>query len=188
MSDYELRYLEGSTRVLEQYLLSDSLYWMPGFTALAGEPPFPSITPGNILLALMKAGSLSTAGDERSRFLKIERELEAIRSQWRSAWVAKCGQEFQSRLNLWGSYLEEYIREPEKQYDRYGFEVTRRVILELLLAEKLNLAGAETESLTNLDSRLRYFFQPGKFIWSDDLSSAFPESLFWYLYGTVVRA
>jgi hypothetical protein len=28
-------------------------------------------------------------------------------------------------------------------------------------------------------------FKPGRFIWSDKLKSSFPESTYWYLYGTL---
>lgn len=55
MTDYDLRYLAAGVKALESYLLSSDLYWPPGIEARSGESPYPSLTPGNILLAKLRA-------------------------------------------------------------------------------------------------------------------------------------
>ena len=187
MPDYELRYLEACIQVLEQYLLSDELYWLPGITAGFGRTPYPSITPGNLLISKQKASVITSQGEEQVRFHAVQRQLDVILSHWRSAWEKKCQAEYANRLKLWSDFLGEYTREPEKQYDRFAYEVTRRVILQLLKGHISSPDPEEIEFLARLDQRLRAVFQPGIFAWSPDIQAAFPQDTYWYLYGTMKR-
>jgi hypothetical protein len=106
-----------------------------------------------------------------------------VRSQWRAAWGQKAKAEFHARLILWRNFLEEYRQSPAAQFDRYNYEIGRRVTLQLLQPEAEDLPESETEMLSGLDSILRSRFVPGAFAWDRDLASAFPQDEYWYLYG-----
>jgi len=111
--------------------------------------------------------------------------LEALRNQWRTAWGNKARQDFHARLKLWRDFLEEYREKPSAHYDRYSYEVGRRVQLQLLAEEAVDLPPAELEAVKGLDKLLRAIFKPGLFLWSDILASSFPQHTYWYLYGTL---
>lgn len=185
MSDYDLRYVAAINTILEPYLLSRDLYWLPGISAKPGESPYSTLTPGNLLLALKRAEALTTSPLEKMEFQKQRSRFEEIHNRWLSAWRSKCQQDFRNRLTLWTTFLEELFDDPEVNQDRYPFEVTRRVLLNLLLPHLLNLATAEEQLLLLADKRLKANWLRGDFVWESDLASAFPEVDYWFLYGMV---
>ena len=48
---YELGYLKAGIEILEDYLLSDDLYWAIGASPPPGEPAFRQLTLGGLLLS-----------------------------------------------------------------------------------------------------------------------------------------
>lgn len=184
MSDYDLRYISAVNPILESYLLSRDLYWLPGITSKNGEPPYPSVTPGNLLLSFKRAEAV-VSPQGRIELQKQQYQFERTRNRWLSAWKSKCNQDFRNRLGLWTRFLDELIDDPELNRDRFAFEVTRRVLLQLLQSELPGLELSDEQLLKLADQRLKTKLIPGAFIWAPDLSSAFPEEFFWYLYGTV---
>ena len=74
---------------------------------------------------------------------------------------------------------------PRNHADRFSYEVSRRVQLELLAAQAAGIPDAEIDLLTGLDRVLEGLFVPGNFVWDEELVSGFPKSPFWYLYGRV---
>jgi len=165
-------YLEAGIPQLEDYLLSDELYWP--ITARGYD--LPRLTVGGTLLAKAR---LVARGE---RIEALVAQLNAVRSKWRVAWEKKAGREVQSRFGLWSNYLTDYRQNPEGHADAYPHEVHNRVMLKLLLAE-LRAASSEQEALIQLDSVLRASFSPGNFIWETDLQSEFPREAYWFLYG-----
>jgi hypothetical protein len=185
MSDYDLRYVAAVNSILEAYLLSRDLYWLPGISSKTGEAPYPSLTPGNLLLALKKAEFLVSSPEERKE-IHIQRiRFEEIRKRWLSAWMSKCTHDFRNRLGLWTVYLDELFDDPPVHQDRYAFEVTRRVLLQILQPELKNLEAADEQLLHNADVRLKTKLLPGSFIWEPVLTRIFPEVDYWFLYGTI---
>lgn len=187
MVSYDLRYLAAFVEVFEKYLLSNDLYWPPGIRALSGEAPYPSLTPGTALLALRRAQFSLTDAREREEWERLKRQFEVTRGQWRIAWEKKAAQDFRARLGLWSNFLDELREASEANVDRYPYEVTRRVQLELLRPECAALPQAEIGLLAGLDRLLRAYLSPGAFIWKADLEAAFPKDAFWYLYGILKR-
>jgi hypothetical protein len=116
---------------------------------------------------------------------RLEQRLEALCVQWRTAWGTKARQDFHARLKLWRDYLEEYREKPSAHYDRYSYEVGRRVQLHLLVAEAVDYPPAEVEAVKGLDKLLRIILRPGPFLWDNILISSFPPQTYWYLYGTL---
>ena len=181
--DHELDYIEAAASQVENYLLSKELYRPIGITSRHGEKPFPALTIGNLLLATNRAGGFARSTKEKVRLSKIQNEINQIRPRWAAAWQDKVSVEFSARLKLWSDFLEEYRKEPGLNFDRYRYEVSRRVIIHLLSEQYSHVPDHEAELLSALDRYLRAMFQSGEFTWDDALEQVFPESVYWYLYG-----
>jgi hypothetical protein len=132
--DHELRYLQASIDELEHYLLSSEVYWPIGILASAGEKPFPQLTLGSLMLTRMRARALAPTmnASQRAQLAHLEEAVSAARARWRTNWGMKAAHEFHARLLLWRDFLEEYRTNPEENYNRYSYEVQRRVQLHLL--------------------------------------------------------
>ncbi len=185
--DYELRYLKAGISELETYLLSKELYWPIGVRASRGEKGYPRMTLGNLLLSLVKANALAKMTLQKDNLADVTLRIDTIRNDWRSAWGKKASAEFRSRINLWRNYLDEYRQHPESHFDRYAYEVGRRVLLQLLKPDADDVQEAETLLLESLDQYLRAVITPGEFIWDAELLSVFPREDYWYLFGNLQR-
>lgn len=183
--EYDFRYLQAGADQLEAYLLARELYWSIGVSAPKGEPPYPQLTPGGLLLARRRLQATAETPAQQTQLTRLERRLDALQAKWRSAWGNKARQDFSARLKLWRNFLEEYREKPTAHYDRYGYEVGRRVQLHLLAAEAIDLPVAEAQVLDGLDKLLKVFFKPGDFVWEPRLAVSFPPTPFWYLYGSL---
>ena len=186
--EYDLRYLKAGIDQLESYLLSTDVYWSIGTRAPAGETPYPQLTLGGLLLARLRAQSSIKTSTQQVELEELSRRLNNLRTRWRVAWEGKASKEFHARLNLWKNFLEEYRANPETQYDRYKYEVTRRVMLHLLGAETDNIPQAQRDLLASLDLLLHTVFVSGEFIWDVTLAVSFPQEQYWYLYGRVPKS
>jgi hypothetical protein len=181
--EYDKNYIEAGLLDLEGYLLSKELYWPMGVSPPAGEPPYPRMTLGNLLLSRARLSGQNLRGGQKIEFEQLNKKLEGVRSEWRVAWGKKAAREFSARLSLWRDFLEDYRKEPEANLDRYPYEVSRRVILHLLMPEAENLPPEELELLNGLDGLLKSLLVPSEFIWGPELKNAFPQGDYWYLYG-----
>lgn len=182
-AEYDLRYLRAGLDILEDYLKSDELYWSIGAQAPAGTPPYPQLTLGAMLLARERASARVISPAEQTELAQVSGRLDGIERKWRAAWEKKAGHEYRSRLTLWGNFLEDYRENRAANFDRYAYEVRRRVQLHLLDASARDLPPAEVGLLAKLDLILKAVWMPGDFIWSSELASAFPQPTYWYLYG-----
>lgn len=183
--DYEQRYLKAGIEQLEDYLLSKELFWPLGVSAPSGQPPYPQLTLGNLLLSHQRLQALARTPAQQAELAKAGQALEQLRSRWRSAWANKARQEFRQRLTMWRDFLEEYRQSPMAHQDRFRYEISRRVTLELLRPEAETLPDAELELLNSLDLALKALLKPGAFIWPADLAPAFPPDRYWYLYSAL---
>jgi hypothetical protein len=183
--EYDLRYLQAGVDQLEAYLLVEELYWPAGVSAPRGQPPYPQLTPGGLLLARQRLQATAETPAQQAELMRLERRLEALQSQWRTAWGKKARQDFHARLKLWRDFLEEYREKPSAHFDRYAYEVGRRAQLQLLISEAIDLPSAEAQSLDGLDKLLRAIFAPGAFVWEERIASSFPPTSYWYLYGSL---
>lgn len=181
--EYDLGFIQGGLSQLEDYLLSKELYWPPGANPPAGERPYPQLTIGNILLARSRLKGRTLSDGHSTELVKLDEQIDAVREKWQSAWRKKSEREFRQRVKLWRDFLEDYRADPSGNYKRYGYEVSRRVILHLLSQETIIHPPKEAEILHGLDARLRAILIPGEFVWDEELKSSFPSESYWYLYG-----
>jgi hypothetical protein len=182
-SRYQLDFIQAGIDQLTDYLFSDLIYWPIGIRAVSGYPAYPQLTLGTLILFLHQAEALSTGSKSKSELSKSKNDLELIRRRWQVHWRRKAGAEFKARIKLWRDFLQEYRKDPEGNYDRYEYEVTRRVMLEWLNQEATDLKKPELEMLESLDLLLKSLIFRGDYIWDQNVKSEFPEEVFWYLYG-----
>ena len=180
--DYDLGYLKAGVPQLESYLHSPELYWPIGASPPDGMLPYPQLTLGGLLLSLTKLSARTLSPQEEGEYRRLRSELETTRAHWLVAWEQKARREFHARLLLWLDYVEDYRQNPREHADRYAYEVSRRVMLELLMHEARDLPATDLELLSELDKVLQAKLLPGGFVWEDDLKKAFPPEKYWYLY------
>jgi hypothetical protein len=180
---YEIRYLQAGLDLLEDYLLSDDLYGRIGINPSLGEPDYPTLTVGMLLLFRQRARVLAGSSAEQAELSHLESDLEGIRVRLLPRWEKKAAAEFRSRIRLWGNYLEEYRLDPTANHARYSYEVSRRVMLEWLKDETGEVDQTHVDTLQGLDMLLKGMFLTGSFIWDEALMAGFPVEPYWYLYG-----
>lgn len=180
---HQLDFIHGCIDQLEDYLLSDQLYWQVSLRSASGSPPYPQLTLGNLLLFQHQAAAWSEDAESARRLSQYSSEIDVIRTRWISHWRKKASSEVQARIKLWRDYLQEYRKDPEGNFDRYEYEVTRRAMLEWLLHEAGPPESAEQKLLSSLDQILKNLLVKGEFIWDVEMRSEFPKEVFWYLYG-----
>jgi hypothetical protein len=183
--EYDLRYLQAGSEQLESYLLANELYWPVGTSAPHGQPPYPQLTPGGLLLARRRGRATAITLAQQVELSRVEQKLEATFHRWRTAWRQKAHTDWLARLKLWANFLDEYREKPSANFDRFPYEVGRRAQIELLQPEAEPFSEAEMRALPGLDAMLRAFFLPGSFVWQSDLQAQFPPQPFWYLYGSL---
>jgi hypothetical protein len=182
--DYDLRYLQGGIGDLENYLLSPQLQWPLGLRANPSEAPYPPLTIENLLLARQRLVGRDLSTIHVKHIEQFDLEFQKVRACWRVAWGEKAARGFHHRLGLWQHFLNEWFTNPPSERDRYPYEVRLRVMLELLQSEVKSLPPETTEQLAGLDKRLHSTWQPGGFVWLNELQAAFPIQPYWFLYGS----
>lgn len=181
-SEFDLGYLETTAELLESYLLSKEIYWKMVTSSPPGEPSYPSLTLGGLLLALARIQSRQLNSTQDMRVTKVENKIHQNQVRWRTAWGNKAREEYRSRLDLWRNYLEEFRQDPEGNIDRFRYEVSRRVMLDLLSQEADHIPTAQVQMLAGLDRILEGLMVPGDFIWDEALATGFTAEEFPYLY------
>jgi len=179
----DLAFLQASTPVLEEYLLSDLLYYpVTGLRGRQLSGDTTRLTLGNLLLSQKRLSSVTLPADTSAQFSDLSRQITQIQSQWRSRWNIKIQQEIPNRLMLWKNYLSDWGEGSKSRSGDYPYNVRLRVILELLLKETDELLVQEKAALRSLDQRLKGKGMPGTFVWDETFTPGFPSDKFWYLY------
>ncbi len=186
ISRYDLEYLQLGIEELEDYLLSDELFWPVSGRPTGGKPFFLKMTIGNLLLSVRRlealAGQNLISPEEGRELLSFQRKIEAVRTKWQVAWENKAGEEYQVRINQWTRALNELKGDRYQNAPYYRNEVRVRVLLALLADF---VPEEDRASLAEFDRLLRGMFKSGEFIWQEELAPGFPLDKFWYLYGGV---
>lgn len=182
--EQDLTYGQSTVHELEEYLLSNVLYWP--MTARGGKhlaAGMTQLTIGNLLLSIRR---LETAGAKLGEMISevtvLRHLVEQVREQWKSNWDKKAGAEIRSRLTQWDHYLAEMAGQQGGSHGDYPYNIRQRVILELLLAEIDKPLSKEQTYLAALDQRIRSSTHPSGFLWDETLQAGFPEQPFWFLY------
>ncbi len=181
--EYDLLYLQAGVAELENYLLTNDVFWPVDIRPPAGEPGYPQLTLGGLLLARKRLLTLNKSPKQTAQLDKIISDMDGIRSRWKVAWEKKASRSFSVRIKMWRDYVEEYRLLPQDNADRYPYEVRLRAMLALLKSELGGQPTAEVDLLSILDSYLEKVLIAGNFVWEPELEPGFPENTYWYLYG-----
>jgi hypothetical protein len=183
---YDLEYLQIGVEEIEDYLLSEELFWPVTGRPSGGRSFFLKMTIGNLLLSEHRLATLSAgkrlSPSEESEFSRLQRGFETVRSKWRVAWQSKASQEYQTRLKQWMRTLEELKSDRYQNAPYYRNEVRVRVLLELLADQ---VSQKDRVNLQVFDTALKKILKAGEFVWQEELAPGFPEDQYWYLYGNV---
>jgi hypothetical protein len=170
---------------LEEFLLSEQIFWPLGGNPEQGQPPFPNLSVGQLQLTLkeLEAVEDDLTFEQTTRWTQLRDRAWVLRSKWTTAMAQKSLAESSTRVNLWRAYLNE-TKEAGGTSGNYPYEVRHRVILELLsdLTEILDDDLIQGE-IKALDGMLRGMLSgPSGFIWDEPLSKVYPEDTYWFLY------
>jgi hypothetical protein len=183
--EYDLRYLSAGQEILEKYLLSDEVFWPIHVIPPEGEPAYPKLTLDGLLMAQARLMGHQMYPDRKDQADPIITNLEFDRLKWRVAWEKKAGQCYFVRERMWRGFLQEYQDSPQENADRYQYEVRLRVMLELLKSEFRLKDSVDIDPLPGLDQYLKGVLVLTGFIWEPDVQGAFPEEVYWFLYGVL---
>jgi len=119
---------------LEDYLLSDKLFWQISVETPLGTRQ-PKMTLGSLYERLqeLKAHIDELGPNDRQRLEKIERAWEEARKRFPEQWQEKLRREFKSYMNNWTYFLEQRATNPERWAQEYKFEVRNRERARLVL-------------------------------------------------------
>jgi hypothetical protein len=170
-------FIQAGLEELEEYLLSDVLFW-----SLPGAARRQRLTPGSLLLAMRSLDGGNAPGVRSADVERLTAGLQVLLDRQRSAWQSKCRREVHARLELWKNYLDDYRLSPEDHADLYPEQVRWRVLLQLL-ADQVELRPDEDVILAELDNIVKLSWLPGEFLWEPGMAGAFPEPEYWFLYG-----
>ncbi len=172
--DYTL--VKAAVPVLQEYLLSEALYWMIPFQGKQI-----SLTPGQLLLAAKRLPVEANDTGEKEAVLQTVKDWQHVRQQWLSAWQRKAKREWDERTHRLAVTLSE--SEPSLSPVTLNQVVCERCLIALLTHDVHNdLSLAETTLLQRQDQLLRAKSKAGAFTWADQLKDEFPEADFWFLY------
>jgi|Deesub1362A_J573_1020465.scaffolds.fasta_scaffold05927_3 hypothetical protein len=170
---------------LESYLLSKELLWPLSRHAPPGEPPYPRLTLGNLLLTLDALGAMEDAlpPTQAARVQELKTRLQALKGKHAAAMQAKAVQEARMRANLWKAFLQD-LDERRDEPQRIGQEVHHRLMAARL--REFIFDDRQWEALEGrlraADRRLDAHFAPGPFLLEPALRKIYPRQDFPFLY------
>jgi hypothetical protein len=176
--------LEAMAAEMATYLDSDVLFW-PLTSNL------PRLTLGGYLMRehrlLALRDLLSDAGQSRveAAVTQVNQALDERIVRFET----KANHELEARIRQWNEYLKDVAG--EGMASGYSSAVEARVMVEAI-TNRLSMPPYRLDQRINhqvglLDSRLRSHWASGDFIWPAEWQPAYPQSTYWYLYGSVRR-
>ena len=169
--EYEQHFFDEGLEQLKPYLLSDEVFWALGLRTPKGQPPYPPLTLGNLLLTAAKLAARDDTAQAR---------IKDVRDEWREAWARKAEKEFGVRLRQWSRFMADFGEAPERYRATLGSELRTRALLALLGEELAQTTWAS--EVAGLDARLRGLTEEGDFVWAPEIEAAFGREAYWFLY------
>ncbi|HSB66893.1 MAG TPA: hypothetical protein VLD65_09960, partial [Anaerolineales bacterium] len=129
--EYDYRYLQAGQEELESYLLSKEVFWPVDIRPMAGEPGYPKLTMGGLLISRARLNAYTKTPDQVEKLDTLLSAMDLVRAKWRVNWEVKAQHNFSLRLRMWRDFIEEYRHDPHDNADRYSYEVRLRTMLTL---------------------------------------------------------
>lgn len=179
----DLKRIEMMVGEMMAYLDSEILFWPTTYAGLTSVTLGSYLMRQNRLLALRSTALEALAQDRLDvAVARFDRVLYYNTEEFKQ----KVCRELEARLRQWRDYVQCLTRE-EIKATCYEAEVENRVIIEDIF-QKLYILAYQPEAfifeeIEQLDSHLRQQWQPGKFIWPVEWQAAYPQAIYWWLYG-----
>lgn len=182
----DLALLRAAAAEIEPYLLSNELFWrLTPLKADRAVGNLLSLTPGNLMLSLIKINHYPWSGSEMTEVQTLTRQVEGEIAHWRSAWRKKVEREMAARLKQWQDELVEANQ--ERALIDYPFKVRSRAILDCFGPTDVMITPAQDGLIAMLDERLLRLTVESDFIWEPEVSGGFKVDVYWYLYRSPVK-
>ena len=178
---HDLHILETMVDALPGYLASSLSKW-------ALEPDMPALTLGGCLMRFHRLGMLRSHLHplDQVRYDMLKNQYEQFLVEKVVRFEQRAHQEMHLRLGEWTNCL----RELPSNIDTYRNKVDCRVVIDVMVAalqkRPYQLEQQVREELETLDRNLQARWQPGHFVWDTVWQPAYPEKMYWWLYGTPV--
>jgi hypothetical protein len=180
---FDLGYLSAGMGEIEPFLFSKHLFWPLHGSPPYGEPRYPRLTLGGLLLSQARLGARKLSKNQVVEFESLQKSLLQWRETWQEAWIRKAENEYISRFRQWKNYLADIQSNPDGHIPFYGSEVRIRLILDLLNPEIRKTDQTIQDNLRIMDEWLKSNLEVGEFILDSELSSGFDSTSYWYLWG-----
>ncbi len=182
----DLKEAGAMTDGLTAYVRGSNLYGSAGGGLFSNR--MPSLTIGALLMRLRRLHALEDrlTPAQRTTLAQIDAKHEATRSEWSMHYHEKLSQEGFSRLKAMNTFFEECTERPRGCAGIYLPEALRRTIVQEIITTAKTSAYADLKlaaEARKVDGRLRRFTQPQGFIWAAELESAYPATVYWWLYA-----
>lgn len=169
---------------LEAYLNSNEIFWQNIDDDLV--PP----TMGGYWLREHRLLALQDTlldGTQQSKLESTVAQFNQIYSRNKLQAEAKAQQELTARVRQWDNDLDDLLHDDFPSIAYYSVDVEVRAII-VVLFDKLQqnsvqISAAVTSQLEWLDKQLEKRWQSGEFIWPAEWVPAYPQDIYWWLYG-----
>lgn len=178
--------LAAMAEQMPDYLDSDILHWP------APRGGMPTLTLGGYLLRehrLRALRELLTAEQQAQVDAAVAAFNQALADRV-VRFETKAHRELEARLRQWEEYLKDMDRGTFDRSSNYDTAVETRAMIDALLSRlslpPYRLEDRPQQHLTMLDTRLHGRWRPGEFVWPAEWATAYPQSNFWWLYGSPI--
>ncbi len=160
---------EAMADELEDYLLSDRLFWQISVETPLGTRQ-PKMTLGSLYerIQTLEAQIDQLGPNDRARLQRIKQAWEEARRRFPAQWKEKLRREYKSYLHNWRYFLEQRASNPERWAQEYRFEVRNRERARLVL----RLLGPDAADLAREFQRVEETLDPN---WQDDADTSLKE-------------
>lgn len=180
---WDLTILAAMAAEMEDYLISDLLYWQMGYSDM------PKLTLGGFLMrqyrlqqlrALLNAAEKDRLETAVAQFNQALQE-KIVRTETRG------NEELAVRVRQWGTYLNDVKRHRATRAVNYLTAVENRAIITALIdflsQPPYQLETKPVDQLELLDRSLRAHWEGVDFIWPAAWEAAYPLPKYWWLHG-----
>jgi hypothetical protein len=179
--DQELRILTTMAANLTPYLYEDEVYGNLGKN-------FPQLTVGAVLMRLYRLETITDdlSPSQQNDVHEVRQKLESARYEWQNHYKEKIKREIVARLNTTSWFLDDCADSPASCLSGWPSAAEKRTIVSHLADEAKQLDAYDLElraQVSDVDKRLRAFYQKGPFIWDERLQQAYSNDEFWWLYS-----
>lgn len=179
----DLEFLALLASQMDAYLSSDAVFWKTPHVDL------PDLTLGGYLMRQQRLLALrdSLSQAEQTRLDTAVAQFNQTIAEKGPLFEKKARQELAARLRQWAAYLSDLAEENEDRGAFYTTAVETRIMIAALI-DKLQIGdyplSPETgEKLNRLDNQLSRYWTSGQFIWPTEWQTAYPQAMYWWLYG-----